>query len=51
LVDRELEQCVEPDREDELRAERSRLTALLTECQGRLRSIWVRARFEACHTK
>ena len=44
LVDRALERCPDPDRREELRAERARISEVLADAQKRLRASWDRSR-------
>jgi hypothetical protein len=47
LVDRALDQCTDPDRQEELRAERVRITEVLGDTRKRLRACWDRSRIKA----
>ena len=47
LVDRALAGCADPDRQQELRAERARITEMLADTRTRLKACWDRARARA----
>jgi hypothetical protein len=47
LVDRALEQCTDPCRQEDLRAEKARITEVLAGTRKRLRACWDRSRINA----
>jgi hypothetical protein len=47
LVDRALERCSDWDRQEELRAQRVRITEVMATTRQRLRACWERARINA----
>jgi hypothetical protein len=47
LVDRELERCTDPGHQEELRAEKERITTVLADTRKRLRACWDRSRTNA----
>ncbi|WP_151084560.1 hypothetical protein [Nocardioides cynanchi] len=44
VLDRELESCSDPDRREELREKRTRMTQLSADTEARLRACWDRSR-------